>query len=158
MCVRPLLLLVLFLAPLASSAGMFKWVDANGQMHYSDSPPDDVAEPTTDDVHVSSISGPATITTAPTARNAKASKEKDGKVRIYTAAWCGYCKRAKAHLNSKHVPYEEVDVETTTQGRAAFSDLNGKGVPVIIVGPHRMDGFDPVSLDAMLADTGVGTQ
>ena len=32
------------------------------------------------------------------------------KVQIYTTNWCPYCNAAKALLDDKGVPYEEIDV------------------------------------------------
>jgi glutaredoxin len=75
-------------------------------------------------------------------------------VRIYTAAWCGYCKKAKAYLAAKKVPFDEVDVETSEPGRSEFAQLGGRGVPVIVVGNRRMDGFDAATLDGLLAQAG----
>jgi glutaredoxin len=68
--------------------------------------------------------------------------------------WCGYCKRAKAHLAARGVPYDEVDVEATQRGQNEFTQLGGRGVPIILVGSQRMDGFDANGLDAMLAAAG----
>jgi len=33
------------------------------------------------------------------------------RVRIFTATWCGYCKRAKAYLNGHNIAYDELDIE-----------------------------------------------
>jgi glutaredoxin len=88
-----------------------------------------------------------------TVRDTPAAKAKE-KVRIYTAVWCGYCKKAKAHLATRGVPYDEVDVEASERGRSEFTQLGGRGVPVILVGNQRMDGFDASGLDAMLAGAG----
>ena len=41
---RPLLLLILFTAPLGVQAELFKWVDENGKIHYSDKKPDDTVQ------------------------------------------------------------------------------------------------------------------
>ena len=32
-------------------------------------------------------------------------------VRIFTTRWCGYCVRAKALLDSRGIPYEEVPLD-----------------------------------------------
>ena len=146
-----LLLAVLLIGPLSAGAEIYKWTDAQGRLHYSDKPPPGAkAKPVR--VMINSIEGPATVTTLRSAPATKA-REKE-KVRIFTAVWCGYCKRAKAHLAEKGVPYEELDVETSEQGRNEFSRLGGRGVPLILVGSQRMDGFDARGLDAMLAGAG----
>jgi hypothetical protein len=35
----------------------------------------------------------------------------------------------------------EYDVETSEKGRSGYKKLNGKGVPIILVGNKRMNGF-----------------
>jgi glutaredoxin len=76
------------------------------------------------------------------------------RVRIYTTSWCGYCKKAKAQLAARRVPFDEIDVETSDSGQREFASLGGRGVPVILVGGQRMDGFDAGRLDAMLQTAG----
>lgn len=144
-----LLLLAVLVASLHAGAGIYKWTDAQGHVHYSDDPPPE-AKAQQVKVKINSIQGPAVVSTI---GNPSAAKAKD-KVRIYTAVWCGYCKRAKAHLTAKGVPYDEMDVETSERGRSEFAQLGGRGVPVILVGSQRMDGFDANGLDAMLATAG----
>lgn len=141
------LLLCLALAP-AAQAGVYKWTDEQGRVHYSDTPP---AKGKAEEVKVriNSYTGPAVVSKAP-AGPAATSKE----VVIYSAAWCGYCKKAKAYMDSKGVRYREVDVETDAGGREEFAKLGGRGVPVILVGENRMDGFDQARLEAMLKAAG----
>ncbi len=149
MLVLRLLSFAVLVASMSASAGVYKWTDAQGRVHYSDDPPPE-AKAQQIKVKISSIQGPAVVSTI---RDTSATKAKD-KVRIYTAVWCGYCKRAKAHLAAKGVPYDELDVETSERGRSEFAQLSGRGVPVILVGSQRMDGFDANGLDAMLAGAG----
>ena len=143
------LLLVLLVASLPASAGVYKWTDAQGRVHYSDNPPPE-AKAQQVKVKINSIQGPAVVSTV---RDIPAAKAKE-KVRIYTAVWCSYCKKAKAHLATRGVPYDDVDVEASERGRSEFNQLGGRGVPVILVGNQRMDGFDASGLDAMLAGAG----
>jgi len=143
------LLLVLLVASLPAGAGVYKWTDAQGRVHYSDNPPPE-AKAQQVKVKINSIQGPALVSTI---RDTSAAKAKE-KVRIYTTVWCGYCKKAKAHLATRGVPYDEVDVEASERGRSEFTQLGGRGVPVILVGNQRMDGFDASGLDAMLAGAG----
>jgi len=149
MTVLRLLLLVLLIAPLPAGSEIFKWTDAQGHIHYSDSPPPE-AKAQQIKLKVNSIQGPAVVSTT---NNTPTAKAKD-KVRIYTAVWCGYCKQAKAHLAARGVPYDEVDVEASERGHSEYAQLGGRGVPVILVGSQRMDGFDAAGLDGMLAKAG----
>ena len=142
-------LLVALIAAPPAVADVYKWSDAQGRVHYSDSaPPDTKAHQVR--LKINSIQGPAVVSTLGSSGAAKA---KD-KVRIYTAVWCGYCKKAKAHLAAKRVPFDEVDVEASEGARSEFARIGGRGVPVILVGNQRMDGFSADELDAMLAAAG----
>jgi glutaredoxin len=69
---------------------------------------------------------------------------------MYTTSHCPACKAAKQYLAQKGVPYQEIDVETSRDGLAAFQKLGGHGVPLILVGDKRMEGFSPQALDAAL--------
>jgi len=142
-------LLVTLIAPPTAVADVYKWTDTQGRVHYSDSaPPDTKAQQVR--LKINSIQGPAVVSML---GSGSAAKAKD-KVRIYTAVWCGYCKKAKAHLAAKRVPYDEVDVEASEGARSEFTRIGGRGVPVILVGSQRMDGFSADKLDAMLAAAG----
>jgi len=72
------------------------------------------------------------------------------KVVLYTTSHCPYCTAAKQFLAQKGVPYEEIDVETSRDGAAAFQKLGGHGVPLIFVGEKRIDGFNQQALEAAL--------
>jgi glutaredoxin len=146
---RRLLLLALLALPLTAASEIYRWTDAQGKVHYSDNPPPE-AKAKQIKVRINSIEGPAVVSTV---RDAPAAKPKD-RVRVFTAVWCGYCKKAKAYLAGRGVPFEEVDVEATDRGRREFEQIGGSGVPVILVGNQRMDGFEAQGLEAMLAEAG----
>ena len=147
---------ILAVATLASGsavAEIFRWTDAQGHPHYSDNPP---AESKTSKVkiHVQSISGPATVTTLDKAPGAALSVGVKEKIKLYTTTWCGYCKRAKAYLALRGIGYEELDAESSEQGKREFAALGGRGVPVILVGRQRMNGYGEARLAVMLEAAG----
>lgn len=72
------------------------------------------------------------------------------KVVMYTTSSCPACVTAKQYFAKKGVPYEEIDVERSMEGRQAFQKLGGRGVPLIMVGDKRMEGFSEQALDAAL--------
>lgn len=149
MAAARLALLLAFIASAPAVADVYKWTDAQGRVHYSDStPPDAKAQQVR--LRINSIQGPAVVSNL----SPSSSPRSKDKVRIYTAVWCGYCKKAKAHLAAKRVPYDEVDVEASEGARSEFTRIGGRGVPVILVGSQRMDGFSADKLDAMLAAAG----
>lgn len=73
------------------------------------------------------------------------------KVEIYTKAFCGYCHRAKALLDSKGVTYEEFDL---TMGGPKRQEMiqrsNGRmTVPQIFIDGRHIGGSDDLqALDA----------
>jgi glutaredoxin len=145
-------LLVAAAAPL--SADMYKWTDENGKVHYSDSPPPGKKAKKLD-LKVNSISGPPVISAFPATAKPATSTAAAAKVTLYTTTWCGYCKRAKAYMQARGTPFREIDVEATEQGQAEFRAIGGRGVPVILVGSQRMDGYSQESLDAILKQAGL---
>jgi len=127
---KPSLILLAVLLASPSFAGVYKWTDAQGRIHYSDAPPS-AARST--QLKLQSFSGPAEVSQAIGA---------DSGVTLYTTEWCGVCKRAKAFLTQNGVPFREWDVEKTEYGAAKFKQLGGSGVPLITVGSEKMMGFD----------------
>lgn len=144
------LLLLCLLAAAVAAADIYRWTDAEGRIHYSDKPPADRKAKQVK-IRVQSISGPAVVSNSEPPAPAAGAREA---VKLFTTTWCGYCKKAKAHLAARGVPFREIDVEATASGQREFAAMGGRGVPVILVGSQRMDGFDASRLDAMLAAAG----
>lgn len=125
------------------AAGVYKWTDADGRVHFSDNPP---ANSDAEELKIRTYTGPAEVSS-------------DGdygprQVKLLTTAWCGVCKRAKAYLAQKGIYYLEYDVETSEVGRLEYKRLNGKGVPIILVGNQKMVGFSAQKLGMMLKNVG----
>lgn len=56
-------------------------------------------------------------------------------VTIYSTQTCGYCKAAKEFLDSKGVPYTDIDVGADQARAREMIEKSGQmGVPVIVVG------------------------
>lgn len=144
---RALLALLAILAAPPSAAGdVYKWTDAEGRVHFGDRPP---AEAVTEEVKIRSHQGPAVVEAAPVGKHAYQG------VVLYSTAWCGACKRAKAHLKARGVVFTEYDIEMNGLAKAEFKRLGGQGVPLILVGDQRMKGFNAARLDKLLQDAGL---
>ncbi|WND01370.1 glutaredoxin 3 [Temperatibacter marinus] len=65
-------------------------------------------------------------------------------VLIYSSSLCPYCYRAKALLNSKNVPYKEINVDMNPTARAEMrSKASGRNtVPQIFIGGEHIGGCD----------------
>jgi glutaredoxin len=143
-------LLLVLLVSGASLADMYKWTDESGKVHYSDSPPPGKKAKKLD-LKINSISGPPVVSSLGSSSAAASSS----KVKLYTTTWCGYCKKAKAYLQARGTPFQEIDVEASAQGRSEFRSLGGRGVPVILVGNQRMDGYSEGGLEGLLRQAGL---
>ena len=127
----------------STQAEVFKWIDDQGKVHFGDRPPTTVtAEKVT--VRVNTYSGPPVVTqsTAPALASAD--------VEIYSAQWCGVCTRAKRYFKAKRIPFRELDIDNSRAARRGFDRLGGKGVPIILVGDQRMDGFSIKGFERMV--------
>jgi glutaredoxin len=134
------------LVSLPAFAQLYKWTDDKGVIHYSDkAPPRGTAK--TVDVGVNSYSGAAAVSTTGAPSAAAGAK---APVKMLATAWCGYCARARAYLNSRGISFQELDVEKSAQGKQEYRALKGRGVPIILVGDQRMNGYDQGRLEAML--------
>ncbi|MCF7983319.1 MAG: hypothetical protein K9L70_02855 [Thiohalocapsa sp.] len=60
---------------------------------------------------------------------------------IYTTASCSHCNRAKAFLRGHGIGFREMDVARNPRARKEFERLGGRGVPLLLVGNRRLDGF-----------------
>lgn len=63
-------------------------------------------------------------------------------VRMYTTRWCGYCVRAKALLEQRGIPYEEISLDDDPAFRQTLHDLTGRWtVPQILVDGEPIGGY-----------------
>ena len=151
----PLIAVLILLVAGTADGQVYKWTDKDGKVHYGDRPP---ADSKTEQVKVAvqSFGGPAEVDYVSILRRPVKSDARQTRadVIIYSAAWCGPCKSAKAWMASQNVPFTDYDVETSEQGRKDFAALGGKGVPMILVGEQRMTGFGAAGLMAMLKKAG----
>jgi len=132
----------------ASMAGtIYKWKDANGRVYIGDQPPD-LSRAQQISVRVNTYKGGSAE------GQEKAPDSAGKKVVIYTTRRCGYCKKAKAWFSRKGIAYKEYDVENSNKGRRDYKKLGGRGVPIILVGEQRLNGFSEGRLGAALRKAG----
>ena len=61
---------------------------------------------------------------------------------MYTTRWCGYCVRAKALLDGKGLPYEEIRLDEDPAFRQRLFDLTGGWtVPQILIDGRPIGGY-----------------
>ena len=147
------LLALALLLPISSGGGeLYKWVDNKGTIHYSDKPPKKAELQKI----TGKISSFKTVDVEPFKFDSSlvtiGGKYKGKSVVMYSTSWCGYCKRARIHFKRNKIPYKEYDIEKSKKAALDYKKLNGRGVPVILIGTRRMNGFSAKTFDKIYYD------
>ncbi len=112
-------------------AEIYKWVDERGRTHISDRKPDKK------DVKPLELN----INTYTSVSYGASSIDHGKKVVMYATDWCGYCKKARKYFKKNNIQYTEYDIEKDVSAKRRYDKMGATGVPVIIVGKQRMNGF-----------------
>ena len=123
--------LLLLILPMSAAAQVYKWTDENGQTHFGDRSPEDRA--------VDDIGDKINSLTTVSYGNA-GSVSIDGVV-MYSTSWCGYCKKARSYFAENNIKFRDYDIEKDRFAKSRYDRMGGQGVPVILVGGKRMNGF-----------------
>lgn len=138
------LLLALAIAVPAMSGELYKWVDDQGKIHYGDSPPQgaDLRKIT------GNVSSYGSVSVEPFVYEpGPASAAKTKSVVMYSTSWCGFCKKAERHFRANRIPFKDYDIEKSESAAREFREMRARGVPVILIGKQRMNGFDAATFD-----------
>lgn len=133
----PNLLLAVFALAITQSvqAEIYKWTDLSGQVHFSDQKP----------AHLELAPLKLKINTYQSVSYGKSDSPigngSSRKVVMYSTDWCGYCKQARNYFKQQSIPFIEYNIEKDSSARAQYDKLGATGVPVILVGKKRMNGF-----------------
>ena len=136
-----LVLLSLFLLSTTSSAQIYQWRDKQGQLHFGDKPPAKVKAKQVE-VKINSYENVEVIYDPALFAKSKKKDKGGGRVVMYSTAWCGVCKIAKKYFTANKIPYTEYDVDKSAKGNRDYKKMNGTGVPILLVGKTRMNGFN----------------
>jgi glutaredoxin 3 len=64
-------------------------------------------------------------------------------VRVYTTIYCGYCRRAKALLKQKGIPFQEIDCTLDLKTRRWLVEQTGRRtVPQIFFDEEPVGGYE----------------
>lgn len=74
---------------------------------------------------------------------------------VYGTSWCPYCNKVRDYLQSLGINFTDYDIETSELGKQKYNALHGQGVPIIIIGSQRIDGFDRKALEQALQTYGL---
>lgn len=128
-----------------------KWKDENGNTHFGDKPPPSVE---TEQIIVK-----PNVYVSPSIERNESSVEGSGReIVMYSAEWCGYCKKARNYFTANNIRFKEYDVEKSRKGQRDYKTLKAKGVPVILIGNKRLNGFSESSFNSIYGQDVPGTQ
>lgn len=163
---RFLLLAIAMLAATAASAQtVYKSTNPDGSVVYSDKPPangriDKIIEfpdlpssPVPDSPPVPARAKAAGATRSSARQGEIAPSQATGQntlLRLYSASWCGYCRRARAYLAQNAIDYENIDIDTP-EGRDEFERAGKGGIPLLVGHGRKLRGFKAEGYDAFFA-------
>lgn len=126
-----LLIISLFIISFPVSSEIYQWTDDQGKVHFGDKKP----------LIKSSKEVKLKINTYTSVSYDEVSFDSGQNVVIYTTPWCTYCKKAKQYFKKNNILYTEYDISKDINAKKRFQEMGGRGVPVILVGKKRMNGF-----------------
>jgi len=152
-----------------SSAEIYKWVDENGVIHYSDSPTQNIPEPTETENDEIQSADPAPADTPPLPDESQKGTlgpdffnflnetQKDAvavntpTVEIYETSWCGYCKKAKNFFRSRGIDFVTYDIEKDPQAaRRMMSMTHTRAVPFVVINGQGISGYSEAAYEQAL--------
>lgn len=131
------MLVVMLFASLSAYSEIYRWTDAQGNVQFGDRPP---ASEKASRVEVN-INSYESVTIEPFVPFKSNRPSRAQSVILYSTVWCGFCRKARNYLKEKNIPFTEYDVEKSEKGKRDYERLNGKGVPILLIGDKRMNGF-----------------
>ena len=72
------------------------------------------------------------------------------RVVLYSAEWCGWCKKARRHLDAMGINYEIRDIDIPANLNDLVAKTGQKGIPVLDVGGRVVTGFSPDEYDRLI--------
>jgi hypothetical protein len=137
--------LALLLCAGSASAQMYKWTDANGKTHFTDTPP-----PPSGKVAAvkGAISGGGGIPSD--MPYALATAMRNFPVTLYTTQPCGGCDTGRNFLRARGIPFSEKTVITAADAERLKAAGGNGNLPFLAVGSAKVTGFEEGSWDTML--------
>jgi len=129
---KSLLTFILMLCSLHCAAEIYKWTDENGKVHFGDAN----SKPLGKNVEKLSVE----INTY-TNVTYEVTRTKSDRVIMYSASWCGYCKKAREYFNRNNISFTEYDIDKDQRANRRHKNMGASGVPVILYKGKRMNGF-----------------
>jgi glutaredoxin len=133
-----------------SATNVYRWVDQNGKVHFSDTPPPEEAK----DVSQKSMGG--SYIEESNLPYATQIAMKKNPVTLYTANDCGDpCNQGRELLSTRGVPFTEHNARGSNADMDALKKLAGAlDVPFLMVGENKIHGYDADTWNSALDGAG----
>ncbi|MAE93873.1 MAG: hypothetical protein CL910_04370 [Deltaproteobacteria bacterium] len=140
----------------------YRYVDAGGSMHFVSSL-DQVPASYRDQATPTGFSGGGLTRVQSAARPSGAPRpfaydpdtaagHRSADVVVYTAPWCGWCRKTMGWLDSRGVPYDNRDIEADPGYRAELIEKSGgTSIPFVEIGEGQIRGHSPERMSRLLA-------
>lgn len=131
-------------------ADIYKWTDSNGKTHFSDAAP---AEQTAQTITLDNINTftKVSISDAPDWKGfyQPETKTRVKNVVMFSTERCGYCTQARQYFTERGIAFVEKKIDQDRDAWDEYQKLGASGVPVILIGRKRMDGFSQDTFDQL---------
>jgi glutaredoxin len=139
------ILIAVLLCSMSTQAEVYRWVDKDGKVHYSDNPP---ADANAEQRKLQDNDAGGLEQNYETKRAAQLAP-----VTLYVSTDCkDYCDKARKLLSTRKVPIKESVVQTQEQIDALGALLGKKSpqAPTLVVGRKPIEGFEAGSWNSAL--------
>ncbi|MEZ4280265.1 MAG: glutaredoxin family protein [Myxococcota bacterium] len=136
----------------------YQWVDERGSVHFAGSLDEVPAAWRSRAGQIQLDPGAFNRTSTPAAKPVRprpiaeaAARNRNHDVTIYTAPWCGWCRKTIAFLDQRGIDYVNKDIDED----AAYADelrekSGGTAIPFVEIDGSAIRGFDPDQMTALL--------
>lgn len=151
---KPLPLLLMLAALPLGADPLYRWVDQQGRVNYSDQapPPALIKSATQRNYSGSVIEGVDSYAM-------RQAKERHP-VTLFATPGCGVpCEQATAHLARRGIPYTSKDPTNDPEAQKALASAGGRfRVPTLFVGSEKFEGYQESTWEALLDRAGYPKQ
>ncbi len=143
-------LVCMFAVYSAQSATLYRWVDADGKVHFTDQPPPPAAAKQVEARRTGSR--PAADAQQSYATRLAA---KNFPVVLYNSSCGEACTKAREHLVKRGIPFSEKDASTPVANAELTKLVGNATVPTLAIGQAtQLKGYEAAAWEAALDDAG----
>ena len=147
-------------APAATKSTFYQWTDERGSVRFARSL-DEVPPAWRERAGQVEVDAAAFTKSNPAVRSAQrqrftqasasAGPSRYHDVTIYTAPWCGWCRKTIAWLDQRDIDYTNKDIEADEEHAAELvKKSGGRSIPFVEIDGTQIRGFNPNEMAALL--------